>query len=55
MKRIFITRIIPLVFALAVALVIQQWLTIDAAEDMVLRLLGNDNTPPPEARTDGDV
>ena len=55
MKRFFITRIIPLAFALAVAFFIYQWLTLASAEEMALRLPGNDNTPPPKAQTDSDV
>ncbi len=55
MKRFFITRIIPLAFALAVAFFIYQWLTMSPAEETALRLPGNDNTPPPEAQTDDAV
>ncbi len=50
MKRFFITRIIPLVFALAAAFFIYEWLTMAPAQDIALRLPGKDNTPPPEAQ-----
>ena len=57
MKRLFITRVIPLAFALTAAFFIYQWLTMTPAEDISLRLPGNDNTPPPEAQADdgGDI
>ncbi len=55
MKSFFITRIIPLAFALVAAIFIYQWLTMSPSEEMVLRLPGNDNTPPPEAQTDDVV
>ena len=55
MKRFFITTIIPLGFALIAAIFIYQWLSMSPAQDMALRLPGNDNTPPPEAQTVGPV
>ncbi|MCK5565899.1 MAG: PQQ-like beta-propeller repeat protein [Planctomycetes bacterium] len=55
MKRFFITRIIPLAFALIAVFSIYQWLTMSPAKEMALRLPGNDNAPPPEAQTDSTV
>ena len=55
MKRFFITTIIPLAFTLTAAFFIYEWLTMAPAQDIALRLPGNDNTPPPEAQTDNAV